>query len=362
MKIGILTFHCAHNYGAVLQCYALQEVLKSLGHDVKVIDYRPSYLVNPYKTLKLVVSRHPLWLLKHTIKEFLKYSKVKRRHQAFLRFIEGKLNLSPRCDETFFVSNMDAYIFGSDQIWNPGLTNGFDDIYWGKFPFRKGNKKYITYAASLGKESLTEEEQNFVVENQKNFNAISVRESSLKSLLTPLTDKKVKQVLDPTLLASRTVWDKLHDNVEDGGGYVLVYQVRQDPNTMEIARHIAQQINAKVIILDSFVKWGKEIERKFDASPEDFVAYFKHASCVVTTSFHGTAFSVIFNKPFYTLKFGDSTDTRFKSLLHSLHLENRLIDKLDRPSFSDIDYSKSNEILNELRRDSLQFLTSNLNL
>ncbi len=359
MKIGILTFHCAHNYGAVLQCYALQEVLKSLGHNVKVIDYRPTYLVNCYKTLKLTVSRHPRWLLKHTVKEFLKFSREKRRHQAFSRFIESRLDLSPRSDGKFFVSNMDAYIFGSDQIWSPAITRGFDDIYWGKLPFNKGNKKYITYAASLGKESLTEEEKECVSENLKNFDAVSVRESSLKNLLAPLTDKKVEQVLDPTLLAPCAVWDKLDDKIEEGK-YVLVYQVRQDPNTMAIARHIAQQINAKIVILEAYVNWRNESERKSCASPEDFVAYIKHASCVVTTSFHGTAFSVIFNKPFYCLKFSDSTDARSKSLLRSLHLENRMIDKRDRPSFSDIDYSEANVVLNQWRKDSMAFLQESL--
>lgn len=359
MKIGILTFHCAHNYGAVLQCFALQEVLKSLGHDVKVIDYRPSYLVYAYKTLKLILSRHPRWMLKHTIIEFLKFSKEKRRHQVFSEFIEGKLDLSPRCDAISFVSNMDAYIFGSDQIWNPGITSGFDDIYWGRLPFEKGNRKYITYAVSMGKESMTSEEQRRIEDNLKNFDAVSVRESSLKNLLAPLTDKRVVQVLDPTLLVPRTVWNKLDDNVEEGK-YILVYQVRQDPNTMKIAKHIAQQINAKIVILEAAVNWRNESERKSCASPEDFVAYIKHASCVVTTSFHGTAFSVIFNKPFYTLKFGDSTDARSRSLLHSLHLENRMIDKRDRPSFSDIDYSEANEALNQWRKESMNFLIESL--
>ncbi len=224
---------------------------------------------------------------------------------------------------------------------------------------RAGGGKYITYAASMGKDAITEDEKEYISEKLKNFDAVSVRESSLKNLLAPLTDKKVEQVLDPALLAPRTIWDKLDDNVEKGK-YVLVYQVRYDPNTMEIAQHIAQQTNAKIVILEADVNRRNESERKSCASPEDFVAYIKHASCVVTTSFHGTAFSVIFNKPFYCLKFGDSTDVRSKSLLHSLHLEDRMIDKTARPSFSDIDYTEANKRLEELREESMHFLTSNL--
>lgn len=359
MKIGILTFHCAHNYGAVLQCYALQEILKRLGHDVKVVDYRPSYLVKPYKTLRFFKSIRIDRMLKNLIVQILKFPRETRRHKAFEKFIEGKLDLSRRCDEKTIVSDMDAYVFGSDQIWNPVITGGGDDVYWGGVPFEKGDKIFITYAASLGKESLTEEEQNKIVKKLKNFDAISVRESSLKSILAPLTGKKLEQVLDPTLLAPRTVWDKLEDNVEERG-YVLVYQVRQNPNTIEFAKHIAQQLNAKVITIEAYLNYKIKRGVISCASPEDFVSYIKHASCVVTTSFHGTVFSVIFNKPFYCLKLGDGADGRSKSLLHSLHLEYRMVDKLDRPVYSDVDYSEANEILIGLRKSSERFLTQSL--
>ncbi len=360
MKIGILTFQCAHNYGAVLQAYALQEVLKNLGHEVKVINYRPDYIINVYKTPKLSISvRHPLWMVKHNIKVIVKYPRALRRHKAFTRFIEGRLNLTSPCDKETVVSDMDTYIFGSDQIWNTGITGGYDDIFWGKLPFEKGNKKYITYAASMGKDSIADEDKKWIAGYLKNFDAISVRENSLMNMLAPLTDKDVRQVLDPTLLAPRSLWDKLDDNVQERG-YVLVYQVRHDKNTMEFANHIAHQLNAKVIILEIYINWKEDQNRKSCASPEDFVSYIKHASCVVTTSFHGTAFSVIFNKPFYCLELGDGEDGRSRSLLHSLRLDDRMVDKLARPQFTEVDYSEANQLLDGLRKSSEQFLTDNL--
>ncbi len=359
MRIGILTFHCAHNYGAVLQGYALQEVLKNLGHEVKVINYRPYYIVNAYKTLKLVLSRHPLWMVKHTISEILIYPRSVRRHEAFTRFIEGRLNLTSPCDKKSIVSDIDAYIFGSDQIWNTGITSGYDDIFWGKLPFEKGNKKYITYAASMGKDSVADDDKKRIAEYMNNFDAISVRENSLKNMLSPLTDKNVQLVLDPTLLAPRSVWDKLDDNIEERG-YVLVYQVRKNKNTIELANHIAHQLNAKVITLEANINWRMGQNKKSCASPEDFVSYIKHASCVVTTSFHGTAFSVIFNKPFYCLELGDGADGRSKSLLHSLLLDDRMVDKLARPAFTEVDYTEANKLLDGLRESSEQFLTDNL--
>ncbi len=358
MKIGILTFHCAHNYGAVLQCYALQEFLKGLGHDVNVIDYRPSYLNSYYKAINIRANRNIFKVLKNIIGCVLKYSRNVRRIQAFNTFIEGRLSLSPFCEKTI-VSDFDAYIFGSDQIWNPRISDGFDEIFWGNLPFVKGNKKYISYAASMGKDSLTENEKERITEYLRNIDAISVRENILKSMLAPLTDKNVLQVLDPTLLAPRSVWDKLEDKIEERG-YVLVYQVRKNENTMEIAKHIARQLNTKVITLVSGVSWSMERNKKSCASPEDFVSYFKHASCIVTTSFHGTAFSVIFNKPFYCIELGDGADGRSKSLLHSLHLGDRMIDKLARPSFTEVDYTEASKHLNGLRKNSEHFLTENL--
>lgn len=359
MKIGILTFHCAHNYGAVLQTYALQEVLKNLGHNPKIIDYRPSYLLKPYEPLNLKFSIRLKWMLKNSVVEMQMYPRRARRHRAFVKFIKSRLALSPYRKGMPVETDFDACVFGSDQIWNPLITGGYDDVFWGILPIEKGKKKFVSYAASMGRDVATDDERKLIRERLKNFDAISVREKSLQTLLAPLTDKEVNLVLDPTLLAPKTVWDKLNDNVKERG-YVLVYQVREDPNTIEIARHIARQLNAEVICLEAVVKWKEGQEVRPCASPEDYVSYFKHARCVVTTSFHGTAFSVIFNKPFYCLGFGDWMDGRSKSLLQTLHLEERIIDKLDRPQFSDIDYSEANEILSRLRESSERFLVQNI--
>lgn len=359
MKIGILTFHCAHNYGAVLQCYALQEILKSSGHDVKVVDYRPSYLVKAYKTLRFFVSRRIDRMLKNLVVQILKFPRETRRHKAFAKFIEGKLDLSRRCDEKTIVSDMEAYIFGSDQIWNPVITGGGDDIYWGSLPFEKGNKIFIAYAATWGKSHFRKKSK---IASQKNLKTL-ISSVCAKVLLRTFSHPSLTRNWNKywtSLLAPLTVWDNLEDNVEERG-YVLVYQVRQNPNTIEFAKHMAHQLNAKVIVVEAYLNYKTERWKVSCASPEDFVAFIKHASCVVTTSFHGTAFSVIFNKPFYCLELGDGADGRSKSLLHSLHLEDRMVGKLDRPVYSDVDYSEANEILIGLRKSSERFLTQSLN-
>ena len=148
MRVGILTFHCAHNYGAVLQCYALQEVLRGMGNEVEVINYCPSYLTDVYKVVNIhrVLSRNPLRMAKRSIVEVLTLSNRIRRYRGFDRFINSWLTLSASRDVT---PDYDVYVMGSDQIWNPSLTHGFDGRFFGDFPFPKEGRKYVSYAASM---------------------------------------------------------------------------------------------------------------------------------------------------------------------------------------------------------------------
>lgn len=363
MKIGILTFHCAHNYGAMLQCYALQEHLVSKGHSVKVINYQPAYLLKPYKLFNRdrILSKSIFILIKNILRELLTLPKRCRRYRVFNHFLSKRINTSKLCDKDTITDDFDAYIFGSDQIWNPHITNGVDGVYFGNFPFPKGKKIYISYAASLGMDTIGAEWKESFKENLKNFDFISVREDSMIRLLTPLTRKPIQIVLDPTLLASKDIWNKLSDTVKRRN-YILVYQVREDSNTLDFAQHIAIQLNADIVQLVAWVRRKNKNGEKVCASPEDFVSYIKHAKCIVTTSFHGTAFSIIFNRPFYCLKLGDGCDNRSKSLLDVLKLENRMVDKYVRPKFSTIDYSISNKILEKMRNESNSFLDLSLKI
>lgn len=357
MKIGILTFHCAHNYGAVLQCYALQETLKTMGHDVKVIDYRPEFLLAPYKVWDIHRDGKSNSFLKRFILECLKLPKRIIRHKAFDSFIQTRLCLT---EEKTISSSFGAYIIGSDQVWNPQITKGFHKPYFGYFEFPKENRKYIAYAASMETSSLNQEAKDFYEKALGNFDAISVREKTLVDLLQPLTPKKIKTGLDPTLLANNEIWNPIIKCPSINYKYVLVYQVRYDINTSRIARHIAEQIGAKVIEITSWVNWKFKKNVYQCCYPEEFLGWIKHASCVVTTSFHGTAFSVIFSKPFYCLKLGKG-DTRAASLLQELGLENRMIEKTLSPTFQAVDYQQSNIKLADLQNKSYQYLVTSLN-
>lgn len=355
MKIGILTFHCAHNYGAVLQAYGLQETLKAMGHQVEIIDYRPAFLLKPYKIFNIdrFISRNPICICKAIIKECLVSTMRVKRFLAFNHFIKCKLNLSEKKEVN---DKYDIYIIGSDQVWNPRITRGFHSPYFADFSFNKNKRKYVSYAPSMGSKELRKEEKTFYKQALQNFDSISVRESQLSILLRPLTEKKVSVVLDPALLAEPTIWESIIIKPKIKEKYVLIYQVRTNSNTMRIASNIAKQINGRVITLHAWLSPNISKNNFQCASPEEFLGWIKYASCVVTTSFHGTAFSIVFNTPFYTIKLENDVDVRSLSILKQVGLNERFISKDSSPKFTTIDFTNTNSKLLELRNLSKRFL------
>ena len=324
MKIGILTYHRAHNYGAVLQCYALLSYLKQKGAEVVVIDYRPSYfkygLFVWYKWLSL----NPIKLIKKLSHQTKTFCSQKRRYDAFENFINTFI-LPRQVDLTHTKSDIDCFIFGSDQIWRKN-GNMFDPIFWGDFKAAQ-DTKLASYAASMGKATLTESENVQVKNWLSRFSDIMVRETSLKKLLSSLTEKEVKVVVDPTLLLTSQEWDKVAVRPNRKKPYILVYQVIEHPATLRLAHEAAKQLGAEIIEIASKVDRRKgNHELIYDASPNEFVGWVADAAMVVTTSFHGTAFSIIYRKPFVSIKQHKPSDLRISSILETCDLADRFID------------------------------------
>lgn len=362
MKIGILTFHCAHNYGAVLQCYALQKVLKNMGYNVEVINYTPLYFVNFYHYFywRRFISKKPLLLIKSTLLEFRILKKRYLRYQAFKQFIYKHISLSTKfCNNKKISENYDIYIMGSDQIWNPNITSGFDSAYFGFFPFKKKDRVYISYAASMGKTNLTPKETEYFKHALKNFNGISVREEELKKCLQQLTSQEIRTVLDPTLLLPLTAWEDILIKPTISERYILVYQVRQDDNTVRIAQLIAQQLNCQIIEISANVRLGNKnrIKTLETCAPEEFLGLIKYSTCVITTSFHGTVFSILFKKDFYCIKLDDDSNSRSSSLLKIFNLSSRMISKESSPQMTAINYKNVNySNYEKLKQNSYEFL------
>lgn len=365
-KIGILTFHRAHNYGAVLQAYALQTYLTNLGHKVEIIDYRPEYIEEVYRltpkfSIKSSKAKYP------TILRILKYllwrtvpihimAKIRRR-KYFNSFINNQLNCSKKVYLEPFDKNLDydIYLLGSDQIWNPGITKGIDCVFWGSFHI-SDNAKIATYAASSSYYDFSEEECSRISGYLQNMTNISVREDRLKYYLSSKFNIEASQVLDPTLLVDRKIWDDIAVK-PSFDKYVVAYF--SDDNTMKAAKAIAEKRGLKVIGIKLGYIGELCNQDKQTFRVEEFVGLFKYADCIVSSSFHGMVFSIIFNREFYMLKgFSEGRDTRLTSILNKLNITGRFISDIenDVERANKIDYSIVNNKLEQLRVESKEYL------
>lgn len=361
MKIGLLTFHSAHNYGAVLQAYATQEKVKELGFDIEVIDYNPDYLVKQ-KVFPISSNNSVIINLKIIVEGLLTFPQKINRINGFNKFVKEKINLSKTEYKSIpFTENTDYdhYIMGSDQVWNCKLTKGFDPLYLGNFKTKPSAKK-ISYAASMSYFSLSSAEKIEFASLIQNFNDISVREQEVHDFLKTNFNQESTVVLDPTLLLDAKAWSTIAVNPNRSKKYILVYSIDLRNEAVRMATKIAKEINAEVIELAVSVDRNVSKNPFQTASPEEYVGLFKHAAFVVTSSFHGTAFSVIFNKPFYSIAHGGDRDSRQITVLENLGLIERFVSKNDAPSYKTLEYTIPNKKLEEMKKVSLHFLESNL--
>lgn len=360
MKIGILTFHRAINFGAVLQCYALYRTLSDMGHNVEVIDYRPSFIEkyrqlmywNDFKKLKFSSKIMTLLLLPFT------YRAKRKSARVFDNFINQHIKITTIVKNTNDVPFFDVVLFGSDQIWNPRICEGYDPLYWGQFS--KGNTKLVSYAASLGTPQFLKQEQwDRIYTLIKAFDSISVREKKFAEYLQT-AGFHAQIVLDPTLLASKDIFEKIVEKPNETN-YVLLYMLEGDRNAIKFANSIAKQMNLKLIRIRALSSPSMKKSNYKEVIPKsvgEFLGYFKFANYVVNISFHGTAFSIIFNKDFYTLK--SKHFERAYSLLGSLGLLSRFVSSTETAQPIHLDYSEVNIKMAKLKMSSLDFIDKNL--
>lgn len=322
MKVGIITFHRAHNYGAVLQCYALAHVLGKLGHQVEVVDYYPKYLHDQYNLLPSIKIGIVLWL-KYLVK-LLPILKIKvKRIQLFNSFISSlPLSSHQYNEEDCEIIGYDVLVFGSDQIWNPLLSHGVDNVFSGFF--LHGRTECVSYAASTNPTVCTDKYKPYFEHILQSFDHISVREKSLSDYLNCLQPKSAVTVLDPVLLLSKSEWSSIAIKPTENK-YLLIYTVPQSPLVRKHAEFVATVMGLHIIELTSAAKKVSGKEYRQVVGPRQFIGYFQNASYIVTTSFHGTAFSIKFEKQFSTIRLGSSTDDRAWNLLEQVELQNHIV-------------------------------------
>lgn len=367
-EVGILTFHNATNYGACLQAFALQTKLTEMGHPADIVDYRPAAVEDDFgiiiKNQLRDACKNPVSFVKFWISVVLHLPWRVLRENNFLRFRQKNYSLS---DETYSdLSELRAgaqklpyshYFFGSDQVWNPDITKGVDPAYFGAFCPDGAVKS--SYAASTGSRQPSAEEKKEIQEQLKNVNNISVREAASAEWLSEITEKPISVCVDPTLLLTPETWDKYCKKTNVRGDYILVYVLEINPELSNLVASIAKEKNLPVLFFDIKNRYGCKAISKNIADPFSFISYLKDAKYVITNSFHGTVFSVLFRKQFLCLP-NRTNPTRMVELLQKLGLGDRLVASADDIAALDraIDFDAAFQKLDELKADSQKYLDS----
>jgi hypothetical protein len=346
MKTGLISFHFAHHYGAQLQAYALMRAIQNVGADCELIDYRLPHTVKTSRLFQGGFS--PITVLKnlHTLAH---YVPLNLRDKRFRDFVAEYMKVSAKSyscyrnllDET---PDYDAYICGSDQIWNPFIfeSKQFDPSFF--LAFAK-DRPLVSYAPSFGEAEIPECMHAELTGYLSAFSHISVREKRAADMIKKITGLDAQVTLDPTLLLNGNEWGELARVDKRRKPYTLCYFI-SDPGPLAA---VATDIGGQVVQLAGTRRrvFGAD-ELVLSAGPREFLGLFQNADFVLTNSFHGTVFSILFNKPF--MCGSHKPESRLGNLLGTLELT----------SSGDIDYAEVNRRLEAERERSLMFLRTAL--
>ena len=384
MEILILTQPLHTNYGGLLQAYALQQILKGMGHDVVtdrlgVVRKLPLWnraLRFLYHAVQFcILKNYRYYPYRYLFVSFDKESKAKRsisiNTDRFVNTHIDTIDLLTRSNESVIdaVRQFDAIVVGSDQVWRATMS----DIPTYFLSFTKAiNVKRIAYAASFGTDDLNEYskmDMNIASESIKLFDAVSVREKSGVHLCRDYFKMDAVHVLDPTMLLSKDDYLKLIEEEDKpcSENILLTYVLDRTQEKNDIIQRVGEALhltsceNGAVKYFSNVVE--SNVSECIYPSVSRWVAGFRDAQFVVTDSFHGTVFSIIFNKPFVAILNSKRGSSRFISLLSVLGLENRLIsttNDLLEEHLKPIDYTEVNKILNDWRYLSISFMERHL--
>lgn len=361
-KIGLLSLSNAENYGAVLQCYSLLKYCKIINKQVEVINYFPSFMKGRYKLF---------WLNKSSLRAFLGSCKNAIRILPFSGIKKIKFHNFRRkyLRNTILgrvyslVDNYDKYIVGSDQVWNLRITN-YDMAFF--LDFVNDKKKKNSYAASLGIDNFETSEKIILFQYMCGFNNISIREKKTSDYFTKIANEKrskmyIETNIDPVFLISKEEWRKIYKKFYIKEKYILVYAFESLDKAIDFAKNLAKKYSYVIYIIRCTEdKYYNGIRCLRIVGPLEFLSLIDNAEYIITDSFHGTAFSMIFRKNFYTIPY-KGTNSRIENILGIFNLSNRLINNINNRYDVSIDYSDFEPILcNEISKSKL-YLNNILN-
>lgn len=347
MKIATITFGYSQNLGALLQAYALSEYIASLGHECKIIKFR-EFDQRPFETIKGIPD---------AFSDIVFYGDCKKKMKKINTYRNSFLPFTDKCypsaaDMGELNEQFDCFVAGSDQIWN--VHKGIFDEFF--LSFVNADKKKIAYAASFGLTRIPEEYVDGVKEGLARFDAISIREASGVQLAQDLTGNTYPQTVDPVFLKPKKEWEELCKERKVKDIYIFVYPTQITPLLKETVKKAKRELGCKVYSLFYFVGVDKVVK---DADPLDFINYIRYADLVIGSSFHATAFALIFEKNLRVIPHS-TTGSRVVDLLAELGLkEVCVVESVKEIDFSPFSYDETKRRLEQMVDNSKQFLIKN---
>ena len=375
LKVGILTYHFSENYGALFQAYALKKWFENQGYEAKFVNYQPSYVEEGGRfSFQRPLSKDNLKILflkLVTFKEhFFGNKEQKKNFHEFRELYLGTsgIALKSKIDVENNLKGYNLFVCGSDQIWKPSEHYGVDPVYFLDFEQAGSTKaRKISYAPSFGKSSL---DNQYIVQTAsliKKLDGVSVREESGVDIVQSISGITPFCVPDPTVLISDYT-DIMKSYMTNKKDYVFCYALRSREAIGGVAEHVASTLNAGLYSPHNPHKRWKQIGETVYPCPRQWLYLLNSSKFVVTNSFHGSALSILLNKPFVVVGLQGKKATfneRVKNLLSLVGLESRFIQEVspnlvDELMAKEIDWTAVNERLSELRGFGADYLLKEL--
>lgn len=368
-KVGIITIHKSHNYGAILQAFATQQIFNSIGCQAQFIDYETTESKQDKLFLRFDLSVNAI---KHNIRNILHPLLFLKRRNNFQKFINNHLNISKEQYDSNNIeqlknSDYDVIVTGSDQTFNLILKGECGERVPYLLPFEFSGKK-VSFSSSLGDnvDKFTSEHKDILKRYLSDYDALSVREKSGADFIESLIGKRPQETFDPTLSLTRNDWDLVASQEKNKNGkYILFYTVVSAPWVVEYVKKISEKTGLKVLAAhpQNQFEIGCKFKRVCYGGPAEFINYIKNAEYVITTSFHATVFSLMYKKPFVSLVL--SNKSRIHGILNNAELEHRLIMREDSKIqiLEDTsDLKQVNKFLTDAQETNIDFLRKSLEL
>lgn len=359
MKIGIYTFHTPHNVGAMLQAYALGHVLKGMGAEIEFVYLytRESELADHHKTRKNLVRSvlRSAYMLFHP-----QIKRMERKFDTFHELMPVSCRFYTKEEYESNPIQYDIHLVGSDQIWN--LQKGYDYSSFYFLGYLPTDAVRMSYASSFGTTEIVKDLDKVATALSK-FTHLSVREDSAVQLIESITDQECEQVLDPTLLLDSHSWNSIIENKPIiKGKYIFFYGVNEDENTWHIIKKAKDILGLPIVGYPGLLRPKYHFDKYYiEGGPLEFLNLLKYSELVITSSFHGLAFSINFEKKFMLVRYGERME-RMTSLIKVVGAENYIATKADDVE-KILNYENENNIkinLEQARESSYSWIKRNI--